>query len=147
MIKISCEEIDCFTAGFSGHRTESKGGWVIYNDVVRATTEMAKLTQSLKVLNILIHNFPEELVVKDWIAGSKMPVSDERDWDWPDKGWKCPDNEVLARDLTGSGVEACYLIFEPPRNIYEDCNRCLGSKHVPARYSGQGSRGKGQGPS
>lgn len=105
IIKVSFKEMDRFTAGFSTHCTESKGGRVLYNDMVRTATEMVKQTQSLKVLNILIHNFPKEMVVKDCIAGTKMLISDERDWDWSDKGWECPDNEVLARDLSDSDIE------------------------------------------
>lgn len=63
------------------------------------------------MLNILIHNFPKETVVKDCVAGTKMLISDECDWDWSDKGWKFPDNGIPARDL-----RACSLIFEPPRD-------------------------------
>ncbi|EYE97496.1 uncharacterized protein EURHEDRAFT_295967 [Aspergillus ruber CBS 135680] len=86
VIKVSFKEMDRFTAGFSTHCTESKGGRPLYNDMVRTATEMAKQTQSLKVLIILIHNFPKEMVVKNCIAGTKMLISDERDWDWSDKG-------------------------------------------------------------
>lgn len=89
--------MDRFTAEFSTHCTELKGVRVLYNDMVRTATDMAKKTQSLNVLNILIHNFPKEMVVKDCIAGTKTLISDERDWEWSDKGWECPDNEVLAR--------------------------------------------------
>ena len=58
IIKVSFNEMDRFTAGFSTHCTESKGERVLYNDMVRTATEMANHTQSLKNAEYLDPQFP-----------------------------------------------------------------------------------------
>lgn len=73
---------------------------------------------SLKVLRILCHKMPSlEMVVKDWIAGTKMIISDDDGWDWSDDGWGDPDDEEVSSqefssedsdsDVEGHGLWLC----------------------------------------
>lgn len=97
IINLSLKEADRFSAGYSRHCTESRRALELYDGMVAAAIDTAKQTSSLKVLRVLSHKHPSlEMVAKDCLAGAKVILSDEGDWDWADNGCADPDEEEIS---------------------------------------------------
>ncbi|KAL4785902.1 hypothetical protein BJX76DRAFT_323009 [Aspergillus varians] len=100
IINLSLVESDRGSLGFSRHCHKAKSRSVLFDDMIKISTETAKQIPSLKKMRILHHKHPSlDMVVEDCITGGRTILAEGEEWDWSDDGGPDPDDEISDEEI------------------------------------------------